>query len=209
MKFHHQPREVSLTMRIPLFMILFVILLIGLFPNLVLTPVFVVASSLGETASGFSPNLLAVGPAIVIIGRVSLLMILLTGVIYFIRLKILASRTSGYLPTWGCGYVVPSERMQYTAKSFSKSFAKLFSFIVAEKKKYNEIGTNKIFPLPRTFQSNYQEYFEKNFISPVNNRIFAFMNYFMFINNGKLQMYILYGFFFIVILITATFFNLL
>jgi len=39
--------------------------------------------------------------------------------------------------------------------------------------------------------------------------IFAFMNYFMFINNGRIQMYILYGFFFIVILIVATFFNLL
>lgn len=205
----HQPKEVSVVMQIPLFMILFVMLIIGIFPNLVFTPALAVASHLSGTSPNFNGEMIAVSTLIVMVGRVSLLMILLTGLIYFIRIKISGTRTSEYLPTWGCGYVAPNIKMQYTAKSFSKSFAKLFSFIVTEKKKYFEIGNNKIFPLPRTYRSHYEEFFEKNFISRMNNPIFAFMNYFMFIHNGKLQMYILYGFFFIVILIAATFFNVL
>lgn len=78
-----------------------------------------------------------------------------------------------------------------------------------EKKKYHEIDVKTIFPQSRTFHSNYLEFFEKNILDPVDNRILAFMNYFTFIHNGRLQVYILYGFFFIVILIAATFFNLL
>jgi len=202
----HQPNEVSLIMRIPLFMILFVMLFIGIFPNLV----FVTALNVASLMSGASAESMPlISPVLVMIGRSSLLMILLTALIYFIRIKILALSPLEYAPTWGCGYEAPNVRMQYTAKSFSKSFAKLFSFIVTEKKKYFEIGKNKIFPLPRTYMTHYDEFFEQHFIAPVNNRIFAFMNYFMFIHNGKLQMYILYGFFFIVILIGATFLNII
>ncbi len=206
---HHHPKEVSLVMQIPLFLILLAILVIGIFPNLVFTPALAVASNLSGTSAIFSKNILSISPVMVMIGRVSLLMIVLAALIFFIRTKISASKSSEYLPTWGNAYVAPNVRMQYTAKSFSKSFAKLFSFILSEKKRYPEIGSNKIFPQPRTFHSNYLEFFENNFIARVNKRIFAFMNYFMFINNGKIQMYILYGFFFIVILIVASFFNFL
>ena len=181
--------------------------MIGIFPNLVFTSALIVAK--GFSPSDLSQSILTISPVIITVGRVSLAMILLTALIYFIRTKISASQVSSYQPTWGCGYVAPNTRMQYTSKSFSKSFAKLFSYITTEKKKYFEIAGNKIFPLPRNFQSHYQEFFEKNFIDPVNNRIFAFMNFFIFINNGKTQAYVLYGVFFIVILLAATFFNLL
>lgn len=206
---HHHPKEVSLIMRIPLFLILVAILAIGIFPNFIFTPALAVASSISGNSIPFPENILSLSPVMVMVGRISFLMIALAAGIFFIRTKIIASKTSEYLPTWSNAYVVPNVRMQYTAKSFSKSFAKLFSVILAEKKRYPEIGSSKIFPHSRTFHTNYQEFFENNFIAYINKRIFAFMNYFMFINNGRIQMYILYGFFFIVILILATFFNLL
>ena len=37
--------------------------------------------------------------------------------------------------TWGCGYTIPSSRMQYTGKSYSKSLGKLLNFIVLGKEK--------------------------------------------------------------------------
>lgn len=206
---HHQPKEVSLIMQIPLFLILFVILVIGIFPDLVFSPALSIASDLSGTNTVFSENILSISPTMVTIGRVSLLLMALAAFVFFIRTKTLASKTSEYHPTWGNAYVAPNVRMQYTAKSFSKSFAKLFSYILIEKKKYTEIRSNKIFPESRTFHSNYMEFFENNFISTINKRIFAFMNSFMFINNGKTQMYVLYGFFFIIILLVATLFNLL
>lgn len=203
--FHHQPEEVSVVMLIPLVLILFMMLLIGIFPNIVFGTALAVATHLSGAPSG--ENLLNISPVIVMVGRMSLLMIVLVSVIYFIRTKIIASRPVAYQPTWGCSYVAPNVKMQYTGKSFSKSFAKLFSYIVTERKKYFEL--QKTFPLPRTFQSSYEEFFEKNMIEPVSRRILTFMYYFTFINNGKIQMYVLYGFFFIVALIVATFFNIL
>jgi len=204
---NHQPKEVSVLMLVPLAIILLMMLLIGIFPNMIFEPALAVASCLSGVPSLISGNLLNISPAIITVGRVSFLMILLTGIIYFIRTKITASKEVTYQPTWGCAYVAPNVKMQYTGKSFSKSFAKLFSFIITEKKKYFEL--QKTFPLPRIFHSYYEEFFEKNIIDPVNRRILNFMNYFTFINNGKIQMYVLYGFFFIVALIVATFLNIL
>jgi formate hydrogenlyase subunit 3/multisubunit Na+/H+ antiporter MnhD subunit len=205
----HQPKEVSLAMQIPLYLILFIMVMIGIFPGIFFDTALSIASQMSGTISVLPEVMPGISPVIVTVGRVSLLLVLLIAITYFVRTKISSARTITVQPTWGCGYVAPNSRMQYTSKSFSKTFAKLFSYITTEKKKYFEIAGSKIFPLPRNFQSHYHEFFEKNFIGPVNNRIFAFMNYFMFINNGNLQMYVLYGFFFIVILLVATFFNLL
>lgn len=206
---HHKPKEVSLIMQIPSFLILLVILVLGIFPNLIFSPALAVASNLSGTTIALSEKILSVSPTMVMAGRVSLLFIILAAVVFFIRTKVLASKISAYHPTWGNAYVAPNVRMQYTAKSFSKSFAKLFSYILIEKKRYPEINSTKIFPESRTFHSNYMEFFENNFISNMNKRIFAFMNSFMFINNGKTQMYVLYGFFFIIILLVATFLTVL
>lgn len=99
--------------------------------------------------------------------------------------------------------------MQYTGKSFAKSLAKLFSFLTSEKKKYHEIDSMAVFPSARGYQSHYTEFFETRIIDRINRRLIGFMNYFTFIHNGQTQMYVLYGLFFIIALITVTVLNLL
>lgn len=206
---HKVPQEVSIVMQIPLFIILITILFIGFFPNLILDSALIVGAGLSQIEVLTASKVFVLNPAVLVVGRVSLLLVLVSGLIYFIRTKIVSSKEVTYRTTWSCGYETPNVKMQYTAKSFSKSFAKLFSFIVSEKKKYSEIESNTVFPVTRNFNSNYMEFFENKFIKRFNNQLFAFMNYFMFINNGKIQMYVLYGFFYIIILIIATFFNIL
>ncbi len=205
---HEEPKEVSLLMRVPMYLILLVILAIGIFPNIVFNPALTISSNLCG-ATTISENLLTISPVIAIIGRVSLGLILLIVLIYFVRSRVTVTKASVFQPTWGCSYVAPNTKMQYTSKSFSKSLAKLFSFILKEKKNYKEIEKNTIFPTQRVFISHYDEFFEDNFITRINNRIFSFMNYFMFIHNGRIQRYILYGFFFIVMIIAATLLNLI
>ena len=112
-------------------------------------------------------------------------------------------------PTWGCGYIAPSASMQYTGKSFSKSLAKLFGFITIEGKKYNELKTGSIFPSPRNYTSFYLEFFETRLIDPVIKQFLRIFNYFSFIHNGKIQVYVLYGFFFVIILIVLSFMKIL
>ena len=76
----------------------------------------------------------------------SLLFITLIGFVFLIRYVLVHGKEKEYSSTWGCGYLVPNERMQYTGKSFSKSFGKLLNFMLIEKKRYTEIERNETFP---------------------------------------------------------------
>jgi NADH:ubiquinone oxidoreductase subunit 5 (subunit L)/multisubunit Na+/H+ antiporter MnhA subunit len=204
----HQPKEVAKIMQIPLFIILLLMMLIAIFPNLVLTSVTPVVKVFDASwQPGKSIDILS--PVLNKTGNISLLLILVTALVYFLRTKISKNRTQPYLATWGCGYSSPGTRMQYTGRSFAKSLSKLFSYLTIEKKKYHEIESTSIFPSPRSYQSTYGEFIETRIIDKLNNRLVGFMNYFTFIHNGQTQRYILYGLFFIISLIAVTFFNLI
>jgi hypothetical protein len=107
-------------------------------------------------------------------------------------------------PTWGCGYVAPRPSMQYTGKSFSKSLAKLFGFITIENKKFKELKTVSIFPSPRTYTSYYLEFFETRILDPLMKQFLRIFNFFTFIHNGKIQLYVLYGLLFMIILLVLS-----
>lgn len=205
-----QPKEVSGLMLMPLYIIFSLMLLIGIFPKWIMIPLASVVHVFdGSVSTAAAPSFFILADTLSIVGKVSLLLLALTCLIYFIKRRIAVRQLSVIFPTWACGFTSVNTRMQYTGKSFSKSLAKLFSFITTEEKKYRELDTNVIFPEPRAYRSHYLEFFEKTFFDRINNRVIGFFNYFTFIHNGKIQMYVLYGFFFIVALIVATFFNLL
>jgi len=204
----HTPKEVSPLMRAPLFLILAGMLLIGVFPNAVMTvliPMVRVFDGAFQPDAGIN-NLY---PVLATTGRASLGLLVLIALIYYIRSRISTRRPRVFLPTWGCAYPAPNARMQYTGKSFAKSLAKLFSFLTVEKKKYHEIDSMAFFPSTRSYQSHYTELFETRIFDRINKRLIGFMNYFTFIHNGQTQMYVLYGLFFIITLITVTVLNLL
>jgi formate hydrogenlyase subunit 3/multisubunit Na+/H+ antiporter MnhD subunit len=205
---HREPGEVSGSMRIPLFVILACMLLIGLFPTVVTGALIPVIGSLN---AGFRPGVgtQAVPDTLSAMGKTAIILLLLIAIVYYIRLRFAGKQPAAIGPTWGCGYVKPNVRMQYTGKSFTKSLAKLFSFLTAEKKRYDEISSDAIFPETRSYQSHYSEFFETYVIDKPVNRLIGFINNFRFIHNGQTQTYVLYGLFFIVALIVGSFLNLL
>ena len=99
--------------------------------------------------------------------------------------------------------------MQYTSKSFSKSLGKLLYFIILEKKKYKEIAPDEIFPVQRRYSSHYNDFFVTRIFDGIVGRLLYSLNYFQFIQNGKIQLYILYGILFIVVVFLGTIFNLI
>lgn len=206
-----EPAEVPGLMRIPLFIILTVMLLIGLFPNIIVRAITPVVHSLGgslrtgyrsDAAMGAIPETLAS------LAKAGFALILVITGVYYTRSRISGRKPASVSSTWNCGYVNPNTRMQYTGNSFSKSLAKLFSFLTIEKKRYNRINSDHIFPAERSYQSHYREFFETHFIDKPVNRLIAFINNFRFIHNGQTQTYVLYGLFFIIALIVATWLNL-
>lgn len=192
---------------LPFFAILLLMLIIGLSPAFLLTII-------GRIVHVFDPAVSDAGALATLvhplsdIGLASFILILVAALIYFVQKRVVGRNIVRISPTWGCGYPAPNAKMQYTGKAFSKSLAKLFAFITSEEKKYQEIPPKTVFAPPRGYHSSYAEFFEK-YISTILNPLFNFMNYFSFIHNGRVQYYILYGFIFMLILIVATFSNLL
>jgi hydrogenase-4 component B len=99
--------------------------------------------------------------------------------------------------------------MQYSGKSFSKSLGKLLNFIILEEKKYKEISAKEIFPVDRKHSSHYNDFFVTKIFDGIIDRLLYALNFFKFIQNGKIQMYILYGIFFIMLIFLVTFFKLI
>lgn len=193
---------------VPLMVILFLMLIIGLSPAVVLTPVAATMPSFDTT---FDPEgiILHAEPVLSGVGQASLLLIVIAGALYAVRSWSVTKRAVDTGPTWGCGYTAPGGSMQYTGKSFSKSLAKLFSFVTREQKRYMEIPQQMVFPSARSYRTNYPEFFEKNIIDRILNIAMVVMNSFRFIHNGRVQYYILYGLLFVLFLIAATAFEII
>ena len=202
---HQQPSEVSLNMRLPQYFILVIMLSIGLFPQ------FYFSTAQG-VVSGFTPLATSLNEvtsasllhSISAIGKFAMLFLLLLFLIYFIRTRFTRKHPIAEDSTWGCGYIAPSPRMQYTGKSYSKSLGKLLNFVVLEKKKYKEIQANEIFPAERKHSSHYSDFFATKIFDGIVSRLLYSLNFFQFIQNGKIQLYILYGIFFIVLVFVGT-----
>lgn len=206
--FHQQPGEVTLGMRLPQYFILIIMLSIGLFPQFYFSLVNEIVFKFIPIAS--SGNILiptSLFNSMSAIGKFAMLFFLLMILIFFIRKQFSGKHSKVKGLTWGCGYAVPTSRMQYTGKSFSKSLGKLLNFIVLEEKKYKEISPTEIFPNERKYSSHYKDLFVTKIFNVIVDRLLYSMNYFQFIQNGKIQMYILYGVFFIVLLFLGTVFR--
>lgn len=207
---HQPPQEVDVYMRIPQYGIVAVILSIALLPqfyfSIISTIVKKAVPSVVFTAAMDGSSVLG---SVSGIGMYSLLFVFLFIILYWVRDRISRRITPVTGTTWGCAYSPSNPRLQYTGKSFSKSIGKLLDFIVIENKRYKEIPTDDIFPIPRKHSSHYVDFFETIIINPVVERLMYSMNYFRFIQNGRIQMYILYGILFIMLLFLGTVFKLI
>ncbi len=208
-KTEHNPVEVSGMMLAPQYMIVVAMLFIAFFPGIVI-------SLLGTIFSESFFPLLTLDIAdlnwyIDIVRSISMASVVFVGVVVlvFVSRWILIRKTEAkYSSTWGCGYIAPNTRMQYTGKSFSKSFGKILNFILIEKKGYSEIGKDDTFPSSRKYRSFYLDIIENKLIDPLLNLMTRFMNIFQFIQNGKIQAYIIYGIVFILVILLGTVLNI-
>jgi formate hydrogenlyase subunit 3/multisubunit Na+/H+ antiporter MnhD subunit len=198
----HQPKEVSFGMRFPQYIILLAMFSVSLFPLFYFNSLInVVTNAFTIAQVSIVSQLADFADTIKWIGWYALLFIALAGLIYGIRKYFTRQKSSIIGSTWGCGYIAPSASMQYTGKSFSKTLAKLLYFMVPEQKSYKELATDEIFPSKRKHATFYADFFEQAIIDRILKGLFNFMNRFQFIQNGKLQRYILYGLFFIVLIL--------
>ena len=209
-KLSHQPVEVSSMMLIPQYLIVLVMLSVAFLPQFYLNLISKLLDTFGKTqfiAGSF--GLSTYSESITNINLYSILFIAIVAASWGLRALIMKDKLVKVEPTWGCAYVAPNSRMQYTGKSFSKSLGKIFSFLLVEEKKYKELEAGEIFPESRKYVSHYQDFFEFRIINYITHHLVYAANYFKFIQNGRVQSYVWYGIIFMVAIFTLTVLNVL
>jgi len=195
--FHHEINEAPFLQRLPLYLITFFILAIGLLPQLFLNMlVKPVSLFTGLKEPSFVPfqdgSVDALQPLSLALGGFILLIVIL----FAIRKLAIRKREVTVSSTWGCGYVAPTSKIQYTASSYVRSYSKLFNpFLLIDKKEKEVSG---IFPIDADYKTHPYDRLEKWLIDIPVRTYKSFMNWFLFLNNGKLQFSILYGVIFII-----------
>ncbi|HPR86277.1 MAG TPA: proton-conducting transporter membrane subunit, partial [Prolixibacteraceae bacterium] len=137
---HHKPHEVSRLMLVPQYLIVAVMISVAFMPQFYMNGISQLLSAMNLAPVLAEP--VAVTTNYEIVSTINLYFLILTGIvalIWGIRYVATKEKKSEINETWGCAYVAPNNRMQYTGKSFSKPFAKIFSFIVIEEKKFKEL----------------------------------------------------------------------
>jgi len=207
--FHQKPHEVSPTMLIPQYVIIAVMLSVVFVPQFYLHLIGDALNAMYPAMMVHSDIFTAYADSMTKIGQFSLLFIGLIGVTWIVRYSVLKRRAQRVDVTWGCGYAAGNSKQQYTGKSFSKPLGKILNFMLVEKKEYKELETSEIFPAKRSYFSHYHDLFEYNLINLITKRLIYSANYFSFIQNGRVQSYVLYGIVFILAIFILTIFNML
>jgi len=203
-----EPKEVSSLMLFPQYLIIVVMLSVALFPQGYLQVIGHILS--GLTHQTFVPQLDGMWDYVSVAQRISwcsMLLVVIVAAFWGIRTYVLRRKPQSTQTTWGCAYTAPDAKMQYTGKSFSKTLSKTFNLIVIEQKQYDEIKPGEIFPETRKYASHYHDFFEFRLIHVITNQLIYAVNYFKFIQNGRVQSYVLYGIAFILAIFVLTVFN--
>jgi hydrogenase-4 component B len=181
---------------VPMYLIALAILFIGLFPVL-LSPVLLkiihlYLPSLNQEAYIQFQNLLY---SLTKVGWYSLGFVVLTLLFYSLRYFITWRRKNDLEVTWGCGYVGESSKMQYSASSFIRIYRKLVEPLLLIKKDKKDVSG--LYPGRANQETHPGDKIEKWLIDRPLFYIRRLLNRFVFLQNGNMQSYILYGFIFV------------
>ena len=193
----HEPihkHESPGSMLVPTTILGVLITVIGLVPWLV-TPLLdhIVAQlatfSASTSAPPFIPTLSDLAPLheLTVLGVVLVLLVTIAYLVLRARVRRTGFRTQ---PTWDCGYARPTARMQYTASSFGASLVKLFPWLIRARLTRPDITGPH--PRPSSFGREVPDTVLDAIVIPSGRWVGSHMAWFRVVQQGRLQIYILY-----------------
>jgi hydrogenase-4 component B len=220
-EFHHDIQEPPFLQLLPLYLTGILIVGIGLFPQLFIRMLTAPVSLFSGAAGSSTPVIFTdISGIMQSISLAAWGLVVLTLVVYSIRSLAIKNHKSQFrnlhseisnpksqirnpksqfVPTWGCGYVGSSPKLQYTASSFVRTYRKLNAPLLLISQKKKEITT--IFPDNAYYESHAGDKAEKWLIDKPVTVLRNFFARFLFLQNGRLQSYLLYGILYIMALI--------
>ena len=138
-------------MAIPATLILF----IGLFPQVAIRPIAIVAEAItgadkSIAVNHFEPTLKALSASIWVLIAIVLLL-------YALKHKLQSKRKIEQGPTWGCGFTAPNARMQYTGESFSEGLESIGRPLMKHTVDGRAVEKDEIFPLPHKYRVRHSD----------------------------------------------------
>ncbi len=181
-------RESSWSMLAAMGVLMVFCLLIGIFPGVALRGVSgVIDMMLGQNASGPLVN----GFEIEYIGRIAALLLLTVGGFVLFRWR--RGKDVRRMPTWGCGFTLPNNRMAYTAGGYSE-LAQNSMFFSWLKPKFSTVLAKGLFPRTAELRMESTDPVFRRIFEPVFQQIAEKANMCHRLQTGQLHIYIMYIF---------------
>jgi hydrogenase-4 component B len=201
---HQTAKEASFAKLLPMYAGVFMILAIGLFPRFF---IMALSKSIALFTHKADPAVRSVRLPIIetatMIGLCGAVFLTIIILIFLLKRRVTTNKPRYENVTWACGYVSPTIKMQYTASSFIRAFRKLVEPVLSIHKKKKEI--TGVFPVTGGQETLPYDKVEEWFIDYPLNKLKIFLNRFIFLQNGNLQFYILYGIVFISLVLCVPF----
>jgi hydrogenase-4 component B len=178
-------------MLIPMYVLCALIAAIGLFfwrfAALLAGPIEIVTHTPRDSVTAmlqqFTPSLAGIA-----LGFALFLSMLAT--IIFVRKRLLRSKTVTRAPTWDCGFIASSPRIQYTASSFTQPITSFFRSVLLPKQEV--ITTADPFAKGWRFQSLMPDLFLDKVFLPMARLIANLLSKLRWLQGGKVHTYVLY-----------------
>lgn len=183
--------ESSWAIHLPLMVIALLLFAIGLFPDWILRLILPATVPLTgmtdlETATllaPFSPVLRGITVTTMLFGFIFVCL-------YHLRKSMLKKRAYQETETWGCGYLAPTPRMQYTSASFADSFIGSVKKTAGLDEKVDR--PTGLFPKGQSFRAMVQDTFITRLYAPFFEVATRVLGVAQKLQHGRLPLYILY-----------------
>jgi hydrogenase-4 component B len=196
---HAGGHEATLGMLVPMALLSLICGVIGIAPILLTFP-------LNSALLAFQSSLVSTGIAELVpfgwlsLSGAGLLICGMLGALYL-------SRRAAGLPqatavTWGCGYLRPGPRMQYSASSFGSTLVSWFRWALCPQLHSEEV--TELFPRPSRFESHVPETVLERIYLPALEYLYLKSAPVRKLQHGRLNIYIFYTFLTLVLLLMVT-----
>ena len=183
------------------------ILFIGLFPQTAVSAVTRAAGFFIPHPADAADYLLS--PTLAAVSRTAWLLILVVGLLAWLRSRALRTRKVTDGATWGCGFTSPNVRMQYSGESYSEGLQSIATSLTQNSGEGGAVGKGEIFPAAHNFDIRHKDRFDKLFAAWWVELLRVINKRAMRLRTGKINHYVLFALAFLVLIFLLSIFNLI
>lgn len=115
---------------------------------------------------------------------------LLIGLLVWVRSRLLSGRKIEEAGTWGCGYLAPTSKIQYSGSSFVQPATLLYRLVLRMRRRYS--APKGFFPSHASFVSETPDLWQRVVYGPVFGRMAGWLSKLRWLQQGQVQLYVLY-----------------